>query len=85
MTTTEAWSVGTVCHCVSDSTWYKAKIRQVSDDAAAEKPYLVHFDGWAARHDVWVDASSLRCGSAWFGFAFCLVVAFSFVRRRDVP
>ncbi|KAH8053659.1 hypothetical protein JL721_10682 [Aureococcus anophagefferens] len=56
-----AFAVGSACFCAHQSNWYKARVRQVAGDGGRVR-YLVHYDGWNARTDAWVDGVAQRRG-----------------------
>ena len=61
-----AFAVGSACFCAHQSNWYKARVRQVAGDGGRRR-YLVHYDGWNARTDAWVDGAALRAADYDFG------------------
>ncbi|KAJ8606922.1 hypothetical protein CTAYLR_008632 [Chrysophaeum taylorii] len=49
------WAVGDEIECQVEGEWYPVKILKCGKGG-----YLVHFKGWNARHDAWVEASRLK-------------------------
>ena len=56
-----AFGAGAAVKCLStsDMRWYDARVVRVKPESS--HPYLIHFQGWHARHDIFVDADAVRC------------------------
>lgn len=53
-----SYEVGDNVRCEWHGSWYDAKIMRVDPTREEGTQYLVHYAGWKARHDAWVDAGS---------------------------